>query len=204
MFRFFLRLIKKEHLLLSRYERTHPHFFWYAGIDALLSVALVFGGFQVAQAGSSWKANNLKVQDAGVKSLSTNEVLDRVQRGNLKAYWLGTISGAMYTFEVKSRSESALTYLVGGGDDLQDIALSKLIIRTFNSYGTYSRNLHPAISTNAETVVDYANYTLHLDSNFMQTATIVFKDSPQVVVINYPETHSQSSMVQDASALTLM
>lgn len=42
-----VKLVKKDFEFLSNYERAHPHFFWYLGADALLSVALVFGGYSL-------------------------------------------------------------------------------------------------------------------------------------------------------------
>jgi hypothetical protein len=204
IFRLFLKLIKQEHHLVSRYKKSHPHFFWYVGLDAAISIALVVGGFQIAHAGSSWKAAYLKVQDTGVKALSADQVIDRVRGGNLKAYWLGRISGALYSFELKQGTVSTLTYLVGGSGDLQDVALPKLVIRTFDSYRAYAANIHPVLAPSAESIVENPNYTLQFDSNFMQTVTIVFKYSPQVVVINYPETHPKSSIIEDASEIILL
>ena len=93
IFRFLLRLIKKEHLLLTKYRRSHPHFLWFAGIDAVISVALVVGGFHVVNTGLLWKGSYLKAEDTGVKALSAEQVVDRAHRGNLEVYWLGGISG---------------------------------------------------------------------------------------------------------------
>ena len=204
IFRFLLRLIKKEHLLLTKYRRSHPHFFRYMGLDAAISVAIVVGGFQVAHFGSSWNASYLKAEDTGVKALSAEQVIDRVHRGHLEVYWLDAISGAKYSFEFKPGTVSTLAYLVGGGRGQQDSSKPKLIIQTFDSYATYAKNLHPLVATGEESIVDTSNYTLHFDSNSLLIATIVFKHSSRVVVIHYPVTQSVSSIIDDADALVAM
>jgi hypothetical protein len=198
------RVINRERPLLSRYERSHRHFFWYAVLDAAVSVALVVGGFQVAHAGSSWKVSVTTLQLSGVQALSADQVINLAHSEQLKVFWLGSISGVKYSFEVKPGVGSTLTYLNDVNWRIQDYDLPKLTIQNYDSYGTYAKNLHPILVNGVQSTLDYPNFTLHFDSDSMRRSTIVYKDSTRVTVITYPMKHSESSLINDAESLALM
>jgi hypothetical protein len=198
------RVINRERPLLSRYERSHRHFFWYAVLDAAVSVALVVGGFQVAHAGSSWKVSVTTLQLSGVRALSADQVINLAHGRQLEVFWLGRISGAAYSFEVKPGEGSTLTYLRNLHRRMQEYNHAKLIIQNYDSYETFNANLHPILGADPDGNVESPNFTLRYDSSMMKTATIIYKHSPQVVVIHYPVSHSISSMTNDAESLALI
>jgi hypothetical protein len=198
------RVIKKKQSLLSGYEKSHRHFLWYVALDAALSVALVVGGFQVAHAGSSWKASVTKYRVSGAPALSADQVINLAHSEQLEVFWLGSISGVKYSFEVKPGVGSTLTYLGDVNRRIQDYDLPKLTIQNYDTYGTYAENLHPILVNGVQSTLDSPNFTLHFDSDSMKRSTIVYKDSTRVTVITYPVKHSESSLINDAESLALM
>jgi hypothetical protein len=100
IYRWILGLLKKEHVLRTNYHKSHPHFLLYIGLDALLSFALVFGGFQIFNPRTSSAAQNLI--HAGGVALSANDFVNHAREMKVDTFWLGAISGYDNTINHKT------------------------------------------------------------------------------------------------------
>lgn len=89
-----VKVFKKDFQLLSNYERTHPHFFWYLGIDAILSVAIIIGGYSLY---TNMTTDIHELKHVGAEVMTSHEIVEHALENNVLAYWLGSIKGYEYT-----------------------------------------------------------------------------------------------------------
>ncbi len=201
LIRLILRLLKKEQLFLSKYEKDHPHFFWFIGLDALITSVLVIGGLQLAPTVFADSASQHELEASGLKSMSTTEVIMHRPCEGIRGYWFGPRSGAEYTVDCRKHGSFALTYLANGKSDLFEFDKPKLIIQTFATYADLVANRNFGLDFNGFGLADSRGDHVY----FADPSEIVeLAASHQWVVINYPTLLSRNQMVKAASELILM
>lgn len=89
LIRVFLRFLEKEHLLVSRYSKSHPHFYWYLSLDAIISIAIAYGGFQLYASQTSTSTSDASMTHVGAVALSTKGMTQHVRQSQHVAYWFG-------------------------------------------------------------------------------------------------------------------
>ena len=77
LYRWILKLRKKEHILRTNYHRSHPHFLLFIGLDAVLSFALVFTGFQVAYSHSRLHG---PLNHVGAEAVQSDELISHLKK----------------------------------------------------------------------------------------------------------------------------
>jgi len=198
--RFLAKYIRKEHLVLSRYDKSHPHFKWFLGLDAVLSVLLVFGGLQFA---ASSPSTSSLLKTCGVTPLSVAELTNYVKDENKPVYWLGPMPGNTYTINNTQPDTRLITYLPACLVPSKENNLS-LTVETYNNLASYMAHMRPLTGAISERLVTAKGATVEFDKVSMNREIVTFKDRPEIVVINYPTRQTAQAMMKDADSLKLI
>lgn len=193
--------VSKEQRFLARYERSHPHFFWYLGIDALISTVLVFSGF-LFFASDSFVGQ--KLTHAGVVGMAPSEFVDHVKHQAVVAYWLGPKSGYENTINHEVSGIADVFYLPAGSD-----ASSKsqflYEVKTYKNQRVWDAHTHPiSASVETKTMVVSKNLSIRINPKSMKGVIATYSNKPEIVAIAYPRAQSLPEMVQHARSLKLI
>lgn len=201
--RWLIGLFRKEYRLLSRYEKSHPHFFFFIGLDALLSVFLVLVGFQVVTAQGATDPFERLLQHSGAVGTSVDKFIDQIKNDNDSVYWLGPISGATYTISNFLESVDVVTY-IPKGSNINDMSQPRLTVETFENPEAYAAHVHILIAADTVKHVTGKGVTVEYDTNAMNAATVRIEGESQIVVINYPTAQSVKTLLKDTKRLALV
>lgn len=195
-----LKLIKKEHLLLSNYSHSHPHFVLYLFFDVVVSVVLIFGGiiFSSAQASSSY--NYMMLQHSGVIPMSYGQLINHIRKDDRTTYWLGYSEGDTYTPDCIVPEVTTITYLPKGV--LPNQGVSEKIVQTFSSKTAFlAINKSLDYRTNFTQINRLDGRQIILSKSNKTFAEVSFKNRSQVVLITYPKPEPISVLILAAEAL---
>ncbi|HUW87674.1 MAG TPA: hypothetical protein VMW30_04770 [Candidatus Paceibacterota bacterium] len=198
--RFLAKLIKKEQLVLSRYEKSHPHFMWYLGLDAVLSVVLAFGVFQIATSHSLIRLDAI-MGHSGLVTMSASEFIDHVKEDNLDAYWLGPVSEYKYTINHQAPGIADIFYLPKASGQ-SDTKLFLYEVKTYKNKEVWEARTHPLLATSGTTTITTAQgLSIKINPASMKGEVVTFSDRPEIVAIAYPAPQSQQAMIKNAESL---
>lgn len=108
--RWLQKLAKKENLLRKNYNRSHPHFLLYLGADALISVALVAGGFHYFGP-QIWEGHErFMIEHPGIVPAPVDRFLDYMTSEEAGIFWIGPREGCRYTIETVSHRFHRVSY----------------------------------------------------------------------------------------------
>ena len=203
LIRWIFKQFKKEFKLLSRYERAHPHFFWFMGLDALISVVLVVVGFQLFSSSESSNPFEQLLERSGGFGMSADKLIDRVKADDGDAYWLGPISGMTNTVGRSVDGVEVVSYLVKGVGN-QDSGQSKLTVETFESPEVYAAHVHALTGAETKMEVVEKGMTVQFDTSSLNAMTVRLTGAPEIVVVNYPTKQDQSQLLQDAAKIRVV
>ncbi len=119
--------IKKVGLPILYYSRSRPRFKLHLAVDAILSVALVLAGFQIATLTSQQKSNVLKI--SGAVAFSAEQLERFVKEENLVGYWVGPNSDDKYTVVATTPGEVTISYFPKDAD-IHILNTSILVVHT--------------------------------------------------------------------------
>lgn len=190
---------RKEGTIAYRYNRAHPHFKWYLGLDAVLTSLLVFGGVAFAyQPMSSFRMTQL--EHSGAVAMSSTEFIRHINGKGDIAYWLGPISGHKYTHADNSLSVITMTYWPQGSNI--DIAKqSDLTVATYDNLAAYTTSIHPIENPNTARLVASIGTTVKFNGATMDYEIVTFKGKPEIVVVYYPTWQLSATLMKNAEAL---
>lgn len=200
--RFLVRLIKKERQILSRYEKSHPHFMWFLGLDAVLSFALVFGGFQIAASHSSARLN-AAMGHSGLIAMSANEFIDHIKDDDKSAYWLGPMAGKKYAINHTQGDVDIITYLPEDAE-INKVNQPELAIETYKDSMAYATDVRPLRGPNIAKYVTASGNIVQFDTGLMEVETVTIKETLQIVEIHYPTRQTVQTLMQNAENLKLV
>ncbi len=199
--RWLLKVFKKEHAVLRAYERSHPHFLGFLTIDALLSVALVFAGFQFYESKS---ASAERLTHAGDVVMSSGQLVDHLKGDALNAYWFGPIQGAEYTVNHQLHGIVDLMYLPKGTDASDDNAFI-YEVKTYKNKEVWDSHTHTIKSTvNTTTILVNKSISVRINPSSMKGAIATFADKPEIVAIAYPKRQTLDGMIKNVESLKLI
>jgi hypothetical protein len=107
--------LKKEATHLLGYSRSRPHFKFRLAVDAILSMALVFGAFQLATAPSRHGFSD-ELKNSGAVAFSAKELEKFVKDEDLAAYWAGPQAKYKYTIIATTPGEVTISYFPKNAD----------------------------------------------------------------------------------------
>lgn len=194
---------KKDFRLLSRYERSHPHFFLFIGIDAIISVVLVVVGFQISSPSGSSNPIERFLEVSGGFGISADKLIDHVKQDDGDAYWLGPISG-MSSSEVHEIDGLEVVTYLPQGTNVQESIKSRLTAETYESPGVYASDVHALNATDSRTEAALGDMKIQYDAHALDTVTIRFTSKHEIVVIHYPTKRAVKVLLQDAAKIKLI
>lgn len=191
---------KKEFRILSRYERNHPHFFWFIGVDAILSIVLVVVGFQISSASETSNPIEHFLEVSGGTGISVDKLIDHLRQDDGDAFWLGPISGMSSSAVHEVDGLEVVTYLPQGINVQKSITLG-LTAETYESSGVYAAHVHALNVADTRTEVASGDMKIQYDTRALNSMTVRFTDKREIVVINYPTKQNLNVLLQDAARL---
>jgi len=201
--RWILGLINKEHLLVTRYRKSHPHFIFYLGLDAVLSGLLIVGGFHFLGP-STWVAHEKFVlAHPGVIPMPLDNFLDYVSREPESIYWLGSAPGDKYTVDRANGDGAMVTYFPSGSSSA-NANQPKETIETYKNLAAYATDVHPLMGTNSTKIVTASGTTVEFDEGSMNYENVTFKGKPEIVIISYPASQLAMTLMKSANNLKLV
>jgi len=199
--RWLLRFFKTERNLLVRYERSRPHFLRYLALDALLSVFIVFAGFQIFDS-NSFLAERLT--HSGDVALSSSQLIAHVKRDGISAYWLGPVKGDEYTVNHEVEGIVDLMYLPEGTEPSNDKAF-EFEVKTYESQKIWDAHTHPILATaSTQTLILSKEVTIRINPTSMKGVIATYQDKPEILAIAYPKPQTLQSMMKDVKSLKLI
>lgn len=201
LLRFLVRLFKKDFQLLSNYERSHPHFFWYLGIDAVLSVAIVSGGYTLYAHSTS---DPHQLNHVGAEVMTSEELVAHALENDVLAYWLGPIPGYVYTMDHSEAGIADVFYWREGTySDRGKQFLYEL--KTYRNQKTWDSRTHTILATtNTETIDLDKGITIKINRGSRKGVIVTFAHRPEIVGIAYPNPQTLEDLVKDSESLKLV
>lgn len=193
-----VRLFKKDIQILANYERSHPHFFWILGIDAVLSVSAVLGGYTFYAHSTS---DLHQLQNVGASVLTSGELTRHVNDENVDAYWLGPIPGYEYTMSHSKLGIAELFYWRKGSFDIRSKEFLYKV-KTYKNQRAWDSNVHPLLTTANSTTIRIGNKISVMINKFSMKRVIVrFAGLPEIVTMSYPLPQSLQSITKNVESL---
>lgn len=186
--------------MLSRYQRSHPHFIRNMSIDLILSLAIGFAGFQVV---SSRISTPKPLEYSQVRALTSEQFVALVKTHKDPVYWLGSLSGNKYSFEQNVEDIDIVSYLPKGSS-LSNVNQRKMTIKTYKNPAAYASHIHPLVGADAFRLATSEGNIVEFDRNQMDIETVILRDRPQIVVIRYPIMQTSDTMIRNADRLRLV
>ena len=195
------RFLGAKGKFLFRYDRFHPHFKWFLGIDALVSILLVTGLFMFMTNGSN-SARGLLIQSSGAAVLTSDQLTKFVKEEKIVAYWLGPISGSKYTIVTTTSGKTTISYL-SGGQGIERADQRNLIIETIT--GTHkSALILPTERVDTATDFTVTGNTFSYNKLKLDQMSVRVNAVKKDVLVYYPTLRSPLTMQTDAEALELI
>lgn len=199
--RWILGLFKKEQAVFIRYERSHPHLVRYIALDAVISVAVVIGAFQLIHTTSS---STQSVVPLGVAAVSAADLVGNATNSNLDAFWLGPVSGYKYTLDGLESGIVDIFYWPGTADSLDGNEFL-YEVKTYERLDVWNTHTHPfKAKANTTTISINKIVTIKINKSSMKGVIATFADKPEIVAIAYPKAQTLESMIKNVESLKLV
>lgn len=197
--RFIFTFVNKERAIFSRYDRAHPHFKWYLGLDAVLSTVLVFGGFALASQGSYHGRTEVFLEN-GLVAMSSSELVRHVKGDGIVAYWLGPFQGYKYTIDHVDSTDAVIVYYPNDAK-LDALNLRKIHFITHKKSTNVMAPLSVYDKTGVVNFVTTHGDTVQFAKLLPINETISVKGTNDIVEIYYSTVQTPRSMMENADAL---
>jgi hypothetical protein len=199
--RWLLRIFKSERDFFVSYERSHPRFFRYLVLDAVVSVLLVFAGFQFFGS-HSYLAERLS--HVGEVAMSSSQLVEHLKKDGITAYWLGPARGDEYTVDDEIKGIVDLMYLPLGTDPSKQKDFD-LEIKTYASQKIWDAHTHTIrASANTQMIILSKKVSIRINPTSMRGVIATYTDRPEILAIAYPKPQSLKSMIDNVMSLKLI
>lgn len=193
-----VKVFKKDFQLLSNYERTHPHFFWYLGLDAILSVIIIIGGYSLY---TNMSTDRHELKHVGADVMTSQEVVEHASKFKVLAYWLGSIEGYEYTLNHAESDVADIfywrkgSYSRGGKQFLYEI-------KTYRNQQAWDSRAHNfKATTNIQTIPVDEDLTIRINPTSMRGVIATFVSKPEIVALAYPVPQKLQDMIKNVEGL---
>lgn len=193
-----VKLFKKDFQLLANYERSHRQFFWFLGIDALLSVGIVIGGFTLF---AEMNSDSQQLSHVGAVVHTAKEIVTRIVDENLDAYWLGDIPGSEYTLNHRALGIVELFYWRQGSFNVKGKQYMYRV-RTYKNETAWESTVHVLLtSANSRTLQISKKIFITMDKTSMNRVIVRFSNLPAIVTLLYPLPQSLQAIEKNVQSL---
>lgn len=198
--RWLLKLSKKEYEFISRYSRSHPHFFWYLALDAVVSALIGMVGFHFVTA-STPSVTSVSAYYGGRMGLSADQFIRTTKRLGTSVYWLGPLSGSRYEINERTSGIHVVTYLQSSSD-LPHLKEITLVIETYDNLAIHNSHITHFVMN--KSIVTADNKTVEFNKDLMNIEMITIRGRPEKVHILYPAPQSEQTLLRNAARLELI
>jgi hypothetical protein len=198
--RWILSLLKREHLLRTRYHTSHPHFLWYVGVDALLSITFIVGGLHYFGPVSWVSHEQFALNHSGVIPMPVDKFLDVVTRESEMVFWLGPVKTDNYAINSNIKGEYEIIYFPKGSNPAVKNG-QNLTITTYLNRNVYFSAVHPLLVMDIKELVPGSHNTVEYNSITLNSEIVALKNKPEVIVITYPKAQTVQTLIKNANAL---
>ena len=193
-----VRLFKKDFQILVNYERSHPHFFWILGIDALLSAGIVIGGFTLYD---EMNSDTHQLSRVGAAVYTSKEMINRVNDENLDAYWFGDIPGSDYALNHSALDVVELFYWRQGSFNVKGKQYLYRV-KTYKNLKAWDSHVHILLTTaNSNTFQIGKKIFIMVDKFSMNRVIVRFATQPEIVTVLYPLPQSLRAIEKNIESL---
>jgi hypothetical protein len=193
-----VKVFKKDFQLLSNYERTHPHFFWYLGIDAIISVAIIIGGYSFY---TNMTTDRHALKHVGADVMTSQEVVEHASKFNVLAYWLGSMNGYEYTLN-HTESDVADIFYWREGSYSHSSKQFLYEIKTYRNQQAWDSRAHNfKATTNIQTIHVDEDLTIRINPTSMRGVIATFVSKPEIVALAYPVPQKLQDMIKNVEGL---
>ena len=193
-----VKLFKKDFQLLANYERAHRHFFWFLGIDALLSAGIVIGGFSLF---AEMNSDSQQLSHVGAVVHTAKEIVSRIVDENLDVYWLGDIPGSEYTLNHRALGIVELFYWRQGSFNVKGKQYMYRV-RTYKNEKAWESTVHVLLtSANSSTLQISKKIFITMDKTSMNRVIVRFSNLPAIVTLLYPLPQSLQTIEKNVQSL---
>lgn len=198
LFRQLMRFFKREHQLVTRYERSHPHFFWFLGIDAVVSVALIAGVFYALTSNSLTSQNLVHV---GNVAMSAEEFVTHLKENHVSAYWLGPMPGSQYSINHMTPGVTEVFY-TPQGSNLSRLKEFTYKITKYQDASAYARDVQPLVEGIEERLIPInSDRSMVINEKSMKSELVTFNDQPLILMVTYSRVQSLKTLIRNAQLL---
>jgi hypothetical protein len=198
VYRWILGLRKKEHFLRTNYHASHRHFLLYMSLDAVLSFALVFAGFQILGPHASVAKELVQV---GAVPITGDELINHVREEKLDAYWLGSILGFKFFINHQLKGITDISYLPATPDS-SGKNLVAYEVTTYRSRKDWDGRPHSLLAvSNTRIIKVNGDLTIKINTDSMTIAIATLRGHSEIIEMNYSA--SQTVKTLEANAISL-
>jgi hypothetical protein len=201
--RWVISFIDKEHVLVNRYRKSHPHFIWFLSLEALISGALIVGGLHFFGPTLWTSHEEFMIEHPGVIPMPVDKFLDYVTREAETVYWLGPAKRNSYTIDTSANGMYVVTYIPQDPISSHSGALN-MSITTDKNLAVYKKNLHAAIDAGSQKIALENGDTVEFSNDSPNAEVITLSGRPEVITIRYPTMQSANNLIKNADRLKII
>ncbi len=199
--RLLLKMFKKEQEFLSRFQRSNPHAILYLALDAVISVTVVLGGYQLFWSHSSSIESKEQME---VSAVSSDALISLATREKMDAYWLGPVSAHTYTLNDQQRGIVDIFYWPAstGSRDAKNFLYE---VKTYKDRKTWDAHTHTILAVaNTSTISVKKGVSIKINRASMKGVIATFADRKEILAIAYPVPQTLDSMIKNVESLRLV
>ena len=201
IFRILRNFSKKEHEAFTRYGLEHPHFLLFLGLDAVLSVVLVGGGYAFATNEDLSKSERHQLVDSGGVVLTLDEVRLQTRTHSLTFYWVGDLGMNKYSTNVVNPDNVTMTY-IEDNPSKPEYSKSFFVIQTYPDKERFDRALRGPVTTTANMKsINSRGDVVTFNQSDLHRAIVTLANSSKIIVLKYSEPQDERSFISDSEKL---
>jgi len=145
-----------------------------------------------------------KLVHAGQVEMSSGKFINEVKQDGVKVYWLGPVSGYVYTINHEVAGIADVFYLPNGTDP-SDKKAFLYEVKTYKSQSVWDAHTHTILATaNTKTIAVNEVLSIRINPTSMKGVIATFADKPEILAIAYPKPQILSNMIKNVESLKLI
>lgn len=201
--RWISRFIHKEEVLFEQYNKEHPHFRWYLGIDAAItSVVVFFVSAFIWNAIPSQQVDTNILLNAGVQKMLSGQIPSEIRDNQFVGYWIGQGTGNSYEHNDFANRKIVITYFSSAtpNSNTPNSDVPIMTVTTYQDSSAYHRTLHP-IANGIVISQRFSGGIVKFASVDPMEETITPKGKSYIVTISYPQPQTRQVLMKNAAEL---
>lgn len=204
LFRYFKNLRDREHFLRTRYRSEHPHFFLYLALDAIVTVAIVTGGYAIASTHDVTNRNSSILRELGLISLSAYSFKEEIRDRGIPAYWVGPGEGSRYAATFPNASTVEVKYTSGNSSSAH-VVDPMIIVTTYNNPNDHALTTKgPIHAVPNITKLNALGAQITYNPSHLAHVVVNVSGSEKLVLLRFAVPQTESALVAETEKLLLV